>query len=311
MAVEVVWAKDFAKTTQEILEQAHHSEHFAANYNYSTERLGGEAVAKNIAITADSSLIKIVLNKNMLSMAFNEATIATIFVIAHELTHPIIDRTRAKLGILDGVNFPSKTPTEYARSISRSASDEYWADHLASIILGTITTATPSEGGEKFKLNHGHVYGGTEDYRQQISRVLDSHIYPGWPRRTLEYRVGNIDLDTLWEKTLTETDQVITLLAHSQACEDNSGKNNSVFTEQITKHKAFRLYLGPAWQKISDSLRSMPIALGIDGFAESDLAITNAGEIALKEMWKNLGISFRDEKPEEGSYYIDVCDPVL
>lgn len=112
-------------------------------------------MAKNIPAVEDSSQVTIVVNANVLRAMTNELTVSSIFLLAHELTHPLINRMRVASGVLDGVPVRSETPTQAARSITRGASDEYRTDRFASVILGLF--ASVDQDGERVPLHQGNV----------------------------------------------------------------------------------------------------------------------------------------------------------
>lgn len=69
---------------------------------FNTERLGGVAVAKNVPLASDCSHVAVVMNRGLLTTVGDYAA-QTIFLIAHELFHPVLDRLRHQSGVLDGV----------------------------------------------------------------------------------------------------------------------------------------------------------------------------------------------------------------
>lgn len=116
-----------------------------------------------------------------------------------------------------------------------------------------------------------------------------------------------MSLDAMWQRIVTETDQVFTLLAHSQACEDSSLGNTPLINDVITAHRGGRLYLAPAWKKIMASLGDTPIIPQQGEFAVTDLATADAGEVAIKAMWESLGLTF-DEYGDQ-PFHIHVAEP--
>ena len=303
--VDLLWTPDFVATTQEILDVARVDG--GQTVTYGADRLGGTAVAKNIAQSADSSRVTIVVNHNVLSTAVDEQTTAhSIFVLAHELTHPLINRMRADSGVLDDVPFPSETPTELARSITRTATDEYRADRIASIILGHFASA--EQDGERVRLHQGHIWAGVEDYREQLAQVLDSHSHPGWPDLVQSYRECRTSLDALWRQVVTETDQVFTLLAHAQACEDASQTGGPFAGPMMTSNPGASLYLEPAWTQVLTAVHDTSLLPSREDFAAADLAVARFGEVAIKSIWEELGLTF--DEYEDRSYYIHVAQPM-
>jgi hypothetical protein len=301
--VELIWTTKFVSTVQEVLDSAYPGD--GVGPGYTAERLGGIAVAKNISMTEDSSHVAIVVNRNVLGTASDELTVSSIFLLAHELTHPLINRMRAASGVLDGVQFPSRTPTECARSIARTAIDEYWADRFASIVLGAL--ASVDRDGERVPLHQGHLHGGVGGYRNQLAQVLDSHIDSDWPDLIQSYQEGYVSLDAMWGRVLMETDQVVTLLAHGQACEDGDPEGTEHLIDgTIENDPGLVHYFHPAWKRIMAAVSGLPLGSQEDFVAE-DLAIADAGEAAIKAMWATLGLTF--DEYDDRSFYIHVTSP--
>jgi hypothetical protein len=67
-----------------------------------------------------------------------------VSLLAHELGHAVLERLRVASGALEGVTFPSVTPWEVARSVTRIAVDELRADRLADTVLPGTGSAWPS-----------------------------------------------------------------------------------------------------------------------------------------------------------------------
>lgn len=303
--VELIWTRDFIATVQEMLDMT--SENDEPEPRYDVERLGGMAVAKNIPMSKDSSHVAVVMNCDVLGTPSSELIASSIFLLAHELTHPIITRMRAASGVLTGVQLPSHTPTECARSISREAMDEYWADRIASIIIGAFGTA--EKDGEQIPLHQGHVMGGIEGYRNQLAQVLDSHIFPSWPNLIQDYREHRVDLQSMWGRLVTDTNQIMTLLAHGQACEDSGPDDNPPLVDDVVaNHRGFNLYIEPVWTTVLEAIGDIPLTLSRDAFISDDLAMAEAGETALKTMWELLGLTF-NEYDGDRKFHIHVDAP--
>jgi hypothetical protein len=76
--------------------------------DYTVERLGGRAVAKNIPLNKDHSRIAIVIAADPWVSKEAAARAIGLYLMAHEMTHGVLDRLRNASGALEGVTFPSQ-----------------------------------------------------------------------------------------------------------------------------------------------------------------------------------------------------------
>lgn len=276
-----------------------------AQNEYTVERLGGTAVAKNIPIMDDHSEVHIIFDSaTWIAGASGESGLLGLFLAAHEFTHAFIGRLRAASGALKGVTFPSRTPVEAARSIARISTEEFVADIVAGRILATAASVTVD--GESRPVRPADLTVLAAGYSSQLGMVLDQAVYPGWPDLVQSYREYQVDLNTMWSGIVQGTDQSITLIAHAEAeavLNDGPQPLEDIFAE----HKGAALYLAPAWnairQQVGDSLFPSP-----EAFRAIEKRITDAGEAALLEMWKSLGLTF--EINVDRSYAIHVSEPL-
>ncbi len=292
--VELVWAsgESFVAAVQEaLLESDGDARPFDA------ERLGGQVQAKNIPLATDGSLVRIVLDSTYASTG----NPLTLFVVAHELVHPVLNRLAHQSGALADVEFPSLTPAEQARSIARGAADEYRADRVAAALLESTCTVT-SAGGEPTPLDINDVLGDT--YCLQFAEVLDSHVWPGWPNAVTAYRDHRLSLDGLLRRIVEDTDQTMTLLGHAQATTDEGGTDPLV---DSGSHRGVSLYIADAWNSIMDAVHAWPIIPRASEAAQAFEGISEAGEAAILDMWAKLGLTF--EIYPDRSYYAHVTDP--
>src|SRR5262249_38973549 len=111
---------------------------------FTTERVGGVVVAKNLAQAADESRIAIVFSAALWA---SQGEASRFAIVAHEIAHSLMSRVRQLSGALDGVLFPSLTLTEVARSSARIDWDEFRAEAMADEFLRAMATAD-TEGGE-------------------------------------------------------------------------------------------------------------------------------------------------------------------
>lgn len=88
-----------------------------------------------------------------------------------------------------------------------------------------------------------------------------------------------------------------------EACADAGLQASERFiNETFQDNRGITLYLQPAWELITSKIDSLPVTGNLEAFAEEDVAVTDAGEIAIKEMWSKLGLTF-DEYADR-SFYI-------
>lgn len=303
LTATVVFADDFVGTADELLAvtAAAWGEH---HHPYTTDRVGGEAVAKNIPTAGDDSSVSIVFNANMHHFAGPAQDAMTLFIAAHELTHPILQRLRDGSGALAGVTFPSQTASQYARSIVRIAVDEYRCDRVANAILGAMCTATID--GETRRLRQSDLLGGDFGYRGSLSTLLDEHVHPAWPDLVQNYRERRIPLGQMWGRLITATDQTMTLLAHAEA-EAVAAEEAGPVDGPHAAHPAVRLYLGPAWSAVMDAVEKRPLVPALQDFAAAEREVLDSGDRALFEMWQQLGITV--STTPTGDDYLHVTEP--
>lgn len=293
--VELVWASGDAFVTA--VQDALGESDSGAGRPFDTERLGGQVQAKNIPLSADGSRVRIILDSTYASTG----NPMTLFVVAHELVHPILNRLAHESGVLADVEFPSLTPVEQARSIARGAADEYRADRVAAALLKSTCSVT-SEGGEAMPLDINEVLW--DAYCSQFVDVLESHVWPGWPDAVKAYRNHRLELDSLLRRIVEETDQTMTLLGHVQAATDAGGPDPLV---EAGGHQGVNLYIADAWNALSDAVHRWPMIPSLSDGAQAYVEIGDAGETALLAMWAKLGLTF--EIYPDRSYYTHVSDP--
>jgi hypothetical protein len=221
-------------------------------------------------------------------------------LVAHELSHPLLDRLRWASGVMEGAMLPSQTPVEFARSITRIAVDELRADMVANVVLGQLVTVT-QEDGQTRPSTLVDVVG--DDQRLDVGRVLDEIVHPGWPDLVQAYQ--QITLGQMWSAIAMQTDQTVTMLAHVEA-QATASERPGPLAAELAEHPGTRLYLGPMWKRILDAVgdRLLP---GLSDFRDVELALLDEGEGAITGMWMQLGLTF--DLLEERSYYVHVTEP--
>lgn len=302
--IKVILAKDFSQA----INQAWNAQ-TAGNIqgpDFSPERLGGQVVAKTIDMNPEFSEIHIIFAQDMWMDESDLGSILNLNTAIHEIAHALLGRIRWQSGVLSGVIFPSQTPSEYARSITRTAAEEYWVDVLAGLAIGAC--ATVSHDDTTRPITPPDLLGGTGAiYRAQFATLLDSHIHPGWANEVNRYRHWKQSLKALWETIVSGTDQIITLLAHCEAEAYFLGRLGPL-EDECSDHPGAKLYLGPAWKEINTLIKDRPLDLTLEGFAECELKLLEVGEKALIDMWGRLGLTF--EEYADRNFHLHVSNPI-
>lgn len=236
----------------------------AANGEFSADRVGGgKAVAKTIDLSQDGSRFRIVVNASTLGPLDEPGDLLwTLFLLGHELTHTLLGRLRHASGALDGVSFPSQTPVEGARSTIRAAVDELRADMVANGVLASTSVTLTSPDGQTRPVQFTDLH--PEGHRGQVAAVLDSVVHPGWPDTVDAYRMGELSLDELHHRILSQADQTFTLLAHAEA-EAMMLQRPGALEDECREHPGAQLYLAEAWRRVMNALGDELIPVGLDG----------------------------------------------
>ena len=203
---------------------------------------------------------------------------------SHEMAHVMLGRARWVSGVLDGVEFPSVTPIEVARSAVRTAVEEYRADILAGTVLGAAVSI--AQDGKKRPARPGD-FIGADGYRDQLALVLDTTVYPGWPDTVQRYRTRHLTLDQMWKQIAESTDQVLTLLGHCEA-EAHFADERGAFKATTAAHRGAQLYLLPMWVPIMEVVEAQGLPKLVDT-KTAELELLDVGEAAVLEMWERLG----------------------
>lgn len=294
----VVVADDFVAEVRARMEAGPDAEAFTV------DRVGGEVAGKNLPVPGDPDAGVIVLN--MASHDFADTTtggqVLGAFTLTHELFHPPLTWTRLACGALDGVEFPSSTPSECARSLVRGLADEYRADMLAATVLRVL--AGDDDAQQQFA--HGRQQLYDQWHREALTDALNAVVHPGWPDTVMAYRTHRLSLDEMWRRIVSQTDQTFTLLAHAEAAA-RIAEQPPPLEEPLSSHTGVVSYLGPAWEAISDVLLDGPLLPGVTDFKVLEDALLDVGEQAITGLWGSLGLTFT-EYPDR-SFYIHVGEP--
>lgn len=301
--VVVVLTDNFVLTADELL-AADAASAGTEHQTFTTERVAGTVAAKNIPMSADGSTIAVVFNADYHHFVAPELQAHSLFLIAHELTHPLLTRLRAASGSMQSLVPPPTELASIARGITVGAIDEYRADLVADLILGKFASATVD--GKTRPLRMTELLGGT-GHRGNIPDVINDHVYPGWPDLIDDYRSGEFSLMELARKVIVSTDQVFTALGHAEAEAAVAGEENA-FNEACSDHRGVVLYLGPAWSQIMEVVDQQSFLPALETFAAREQNVIEVGESAILEMWAKLGLV--PEPLATGGDYLHVYEPL-
>ena len=300
ITVSAVLAADFRAAVESASTRAN----LPSGQPFTVERIGGQVAAKNIPLQRDGSEVEIVFDASLWPSAPEGMELAKlVFLVAHELTHPILDRLRHASGAKEGVPFPSITPVECARSMTKSAVDELRCDLIADLVLRQMIQAT-TDDGQRHEIRLGDVHNG--GFIVGLVDAVAAHVHPGWPDAVEDYRNHRISLDEMWSRVVTQTDQTLTLLAHAQA-EAMTLDLPRVFVDTLETHPGVTLYLEPMWKLVVEAFDGLGLIPTLDDFAEMDRRVGDAGERALLEMWEKLGMTV--EIRHDRSYALWISEP--
>jgi hypothetical protein len=119
------------------------------------------------------------------------------------------------------------------------------------------------------------------------------------------YRCGEILLEDLHVRLVTETVEILKLLARTDGVQHADGQA-SVLTE-FADHPAVTLYLRDAWGPVLDILEHAPAIPTLAEFGNMDRALQACGD-GVVEMWARLGV--RGELTADDQLYLHVEEPI-
>jgi len=289
VAIEAVLAVDFLREVREALADANDD----AADTFKVERVGGTVAAKNVALDSDGEVVRVIFDAQLCTNATTAGVAWAVNLIAHEFAHPFLSRMRASSGALEGVPNPSLTPTQMARSICRTAADEYRADSLADLVLGVVISVTNSQGTEA--LRYGDLTQGS--YGETVAEALSTAVWPTLPELVMSYRIHAVDLMSMWNRVVQTTDQVFTLLAHAEAEAHSLGLDGPLEAGSAT-HPASQFLLRDAWLPVAAMLKEQELLPAVADWREAEEQLLDVGEACLFEMWQRLGLRPTDERPD-------------
>jgi hypothetical protein len=284
--VTVVFTDNFVDSVDEFLAAA------AARLGhqpqpYTTDRVGGQAAAKNITLADDASEIAVVINADLHQFAVPDHEAHSLFIATHELTHPLLTRLRVASGANGRIPPPATAAADVARGIVAGAVDEYRCDRVADAVLGALATMTVN--GETRPLRVSDLYAGIGHF-DGLRELMDTHVHPAWPDLVQSYREGRIGLEEMWQRLIIASDQTLTALAHAEA-EAAAAEVPGPADGACADHPGMRLYLTPAWSAIMTAAEAHPLVPALDQFAGVDHAIVETGKAAVLGLWSRLGVT--------------------
>ncbi len=300
--IEIILAEDFDKTVLERMRKNKEYEN-----QFTSERPFGHVAAKNLAQDDLQEHVVIVFNASDWSREMSNTgngKLLQLALIAHELAHPFLARMRQASGAAKGVVYPSITPSESAKSLSRIIVDEYHADFLADLIVNQLCTKNVNGGSSP-----AHVWDvlgqlSLESLKQYLSDA--GTIFPG---HVNSYRTRQIPLNLMWGKILNETAHLFTMYIHARALADVSGETILMLDAPEIKSLPFvRKYLMESTYVFLNKLREHRPLVSVEKWREMETDVIPAGELAFMDIWKRLGLTFREVTPQQ-PFHIIVTEP--
>jgi hypothetical protein len=275
-----------------------------AGTTFTADRMGGTVAAKTLDDPDQLGRRLILLNGELLVGSTDARTLADqVFLVGHELTHVVQTEVRQRSGVMLGIPIPSETSQQRIRSMVRTAVDEYRADLVALLILGSTVSVTgdtgegrPANVADTWALSH---LVGAEDAILALHRTAPDLVY--------RYRIHALTLGELLHQLTSMTDQFLTLLAHYQGTCDSLGIEDPWALGKIPSAPATSLYVRPTWDPIAACARAQPLLPSVEELATTEPDLLEIGEQAVTDLWSTLGVSI--EVLADGQEYAHVTDP--
>jgi hypothetical protein len=297
LTVQCVLAADFIKAVEARMRRFGEDD----REGFTTERVGGFAIAKNLSQVEDDSLIAIVFDASLWAGMDGAARARKLATMAHELAHPVMTRVRRMSGALDGVVFPSVTLTEVARSNARIDWDEFRAEAIADVVLQGMATADEPGGGTRpLPLAEISLSGYVEQAKVQLGAA-----YPAWADRVQTYREWKMKLGDMWFQTLRDLGEMRTLLAMTLGC--RGFESNDPIDSAVSALPAYQLYFGEPWDAYIAAVRRFPSITTPENHRDVEREILDVGEASFKGALKALGLT-ADDLPDRHSE-VHVTEP--
>jgi hypothetical protein len=299
-AVRLVLADDFVSEVSKWLPAWTRAEE---GEEFTTSREGGVVAAKTLDQVGDCSDMVIVFDASLWTHVGEDprARAVTAYLIAHELAHPIIDRTRHVSGAMDGVLIPSVTGTEIARSMGRIYVGEYRADRLADLVVGQFISMTVDGDTRPFR----SWFASGANHAGALAGLLDD-VSGRWPSTVQDYREWRIPLTEMFRTVASSVDQTLTLLVHGQAAADAAETGVDLLKlPELAPLPATRLYLAEPFEQFLDVLRGEPILPSLDQSREVEARLSDAGQAMSLEIYRRLGLTVEEHGNREWGLKVD------
>lgn len=259
---------------------------------FTSDRLGGEVAAKNLSDRDDPTGGFIVINSSTQDYAddTNGGQAFASYTLAHELIHPPLNRTRFTSGAAALVPLSPRTPSEFARGIVRDAIDEFRCDLTASAILKQLA----GEDARRCAIARAIDQAQADMHFESTVAALDDVVAPGWTDFIDANRAAGRDSQTIWGVVVTQTNQMISLLAHADASAQAAGRGE-VLAGDLYSHPGVAGLLARVWTPLLDFVRQHPVLPSVTQFADVEEALLGLGEKAVLGLWHDLGLRYRQD----------------
>jgi len=287
-SVEIVVAEDVAAAVKSLATEVIGVESLQ---DFSLERVGGTVTGKTMFRDVAHEFPVVVLDAAVFRDESAICRVGEIQITAHELAHAFIGQLRAAGGEpMD----PTSLPWEVSRWIARYVIEEYIADSIAESVLGRCGTVTQADGTTRplacvdFAECAPYFVSAAQETLDNIAETIH------------DYRLGLIDLETMWLAVQPRTSQMLIALAHAQAEHDHvSGHPGPYATDGAAAP------LDRAWRDVCACF-SVPLFEGAERFVQAEQAALDRAGKAVLGLWRELGLTFR---PEGAAFYISVAPP--
>lgn len=289
---EIVLTTDLATTVRQLDSRVVGVEEIS---DFSVHRIGGQVAGKTMFRDTAHENVIIVLDAELFRSDDPSARVGEIMVVAHELAHALIGQVRAAGGPPMPACFK---PWETSRWLARYAMEEYLADVLAEIVLGSSGTATEPDGTTRPLTS--------TDYRSCRSHFISAaqSSFHATLLAIHEYRTGDRDLESMWLEVQSATSQILIALAHAQAEADGSGDERAPATEPAADSVA---PLHVLWSKVHGVLGTTPILAEPAQFARAEQRVLDDAGGMIVDYWRDLGLEFT---PMDEGFHIAVAHPM-
>lgn len=305
--IEVILTTDFEQAVRLRLRSANGGE--AEAEFFEVERIaGGRVAAKNVSLdeTLDNVLVLFDADGWLLEMTDpGHRQMQAISLIAHELAHTALNRVELLSGVTKDVVYPSSTPGEIARSLSRILNDEYRADSISdALVHATVTTTRDGVVAPV------HIWDTSSDsYIRGLQDAL-FEAYAEGPGTVQDYRQYHGDIAVMFQRLVGITQGVLTNYIHARALADCAGVRVLLDDPAISNLPFVRLYLADAVLPFLEAIRDGPLLPSPSDWHELDARVIAVGEPMVREIWRRFGLTF-DEPLGREPYMIHVGEPIV